>query len=115
MYLAANGIIMGKAALDELQDGGNSVNPTNQYTDGLITTMLNAYNQTRIAGGRLHALQHLLALARFFALTMVDPAVARLDLQGMYTCICMGNARWKRVMGMIGASPYVSSCRSLCR
>ncbi|KAL3134878.1 hypothetical protein ABBQ32_007844 [Trebouxia sp. C0010 RCD-2024] len=51
MYLAANGIIMGKAALDELQDGGNSVNPTNQYTDGLITTMLNAYNQTRIAGG----------------------------------------------------------------
>ena len=51
MYLAANGIIMGKAALDELQDGGNSVNPTNRYADGLITTMLNAYNQTRIAGG----------------------------------------------------------------
>ncbi|KAL0048166.1 hypothetical protein WJX82_009095 [Trebouxia sp. C0006] len=50
-YLAANGIIMGKAALDELQDGGNSVNPTNQYEYGLITTMLNAYNQTRIAGG----------------------------------------------------------------
>lgn len=54
-YLAANGIIMGKAALDELQDGGNSVNPTNQYEYGLITTMLNAYNQTRIAGGNSHA------------------------------------------------------------
>ena len=53
-YLAANGIIMGKAALDELQDGGNSVNPTNQYEYGLITTMLNAYNQTRIAGGNSH-------------------------------------------------------------
>jgi len=45
---------MGKAALDELQDGGNSVNPTNQYEYGLITTMLNAYNQTRIAGGDSH-------------------------------------------------------------
>ncbi len=52
-YLAANGIIMGKAALDELQDGGNSVNPTTQYEYGLITTMLNAYNQTRIAGGEV--------------------------------------------------------------
>ena len=51
MYKAAGGIIMGKAALDELQDGGNSVNPTTQYAGGLITTMLNAYNQTRIAGG----------------------------------------------------------------
>lgn len=76
MYLAANGIIMGKAALDELQDGGNSVNPTNQYTDGLITTMLNAYNQTRIAGGRLHAASRLPAPARF----LVDSAVA----QGIY-------------------------------
>ncbi len=53
-YLAANGIIMGKAALNELQDGGNSVNPTTQYKYGLITTMLNAYNQTRIAGGSFH-------------------------------------------------------------
>ena len=53
MYLQANGIILGKAALDELQDGGNSVNPTNFYADGLITTMLNAYNQTRIAGGTI--------------------------------------------------------------
>lgn len=61
MYLAANGIIMGKAALDELQDGGNSVNPTHQYADGLITTMLNAYNQSRIAGGmHLHCSSALL-------------------------------------------------------
>lgn len=101
MYLAANGIIMGKAALDELQDGGNSVNPTNQYTDGLITTMLNAYNQTRIAGGRLSALMHMLALWSI-----------QLLLKG-----CLANARRKHVMGMAGASLHIAApaYKSLCR
>ena len=49
-YLDANGIIMGKTNLAEMQDTITSIQPSNlEYG---INTPLNPYDPTRIAGGR---------------------------------------------------------------
>ena len=47
-YLAANGIVLGKANLGELQSG-YATNPTSNG----ITTALNPYDPTRTASGKL--------------------------------------------------------------
>ena len=49
-YLAANGIVLGKANLGELQSG-YATNPTSNG----ITTALNPYDPTRTASGQCHA------------------------------------------------------------
>ena len=48
-YLNASGIIMGKTNLAEMQATLTSINP---HTNG-ITSPLNAYDPTRIAGGKV--------------------------------------------------------------
>ncbi len=53
-YLAANGIILGKMNLAELSSSITSINPN--VPGNNITTPLNAYNQTKIAGGTLPTL-----------------------------------------------------------
>ena len=48
-YLDANGIILGKTNLAEMQDTITSIQPTSNG----INTPLNPYDPTRIAGGKL--------------------------------------------------------------
>lgn len=48
-YKQANGIILGKANLAELSWSISSINPNNPNNN--VTTPLNPYNQTKIAGG----------------------------------------------------------------
>ena len=93
---------MGKAALDELQDGGNSVNPTTQYEYGLITTMLNAYNQTRIAGGKALSqtvisscqqmswtvMSHMAATFAGFALLWASMTAMSVGFSAVSVCCC---------------------------